>query len=271
MSRRLLVTVLAAVALGACAYLGAVEPYRPPASYGAPPAGLAGAELGRFLYARDCAFCHGDQGQGTDRAPTLLAGTNGAALTDFMLRTGRMPLNDEEEPVRRRTPVYDDEEFEAVVTYIVSHTRPPGPEIPEIDPEAGDLATGQEIYQLNCAACHGTTGVGGAALTRPPGQADDEATGIIIPGVHEATLREVAEAVRTGPGTMPVFGSGELSDEDLNSLLRYVDMLRHPPDRGGFGLGHIGPFSEGAAGWLIGLGPLLLFIYWVGTKRGEAP
>ncbi|MGH9002465.1 MAG: c-type cytochrome, partial [Acidimicrobiia bacterium] len=83
----LLVTVLPALAAGACSYFEQPEPYRPPASYEPPDA--EALALGEHLYQRDCSFCHGDAGGGTSNGPDLVTGENGPALTDFMLRTGR--------------------------------------------------------------------------------------------------------------------------------------------------------------------------------------
>jgi ubiquinol-cytochrome c reductase cytochrome c subunit len=68
---------------------------------------------------------------------------------------------------------------------------------------------------------------------------------------------------------MPVFGSELVSDDDINSLVRYVLYLQEPRDAGGLPIGRVGPVAEGAVGWLFGLGALILFIRWVGTKVGE--
>lgn len=272
MNRRVLALSLAALALGACAYVGGrVPPYRPPAYYPPPPEQAAGAEVGRFLYGRDCAFCHGSQGQGTERGPSLQTAGNGAALTDFMLRSGRMPINDENEPTRRRDSPYSEEQITAIVEFVVSEFDPPGPDIPEVDLAAGDISTGQRLYQRHCASCHATTGIGGAMLTQREGAAAGGTAGVIIPDLDGATPVEVAESVRAGPGNMPRFGPGVISDEELDAVVAYVSHLQAPGDPGGASIGRIGPFSEGAVGWLVGLGSLVVFIYWVGTKIGEEP
>lgn len=269
-TRLLLLVALATLVLGACAYLGdRVTPFRPPAYYPPPPEDLSAANLGGFLYARDCAFCHGNQGQGTERAPGLRSWPNGPALNDFMLRTGRMPISHEQEPTRHRDPVYSEDEIQAVVAFVDTQFDPPGPDIPEVDPATGDIAVGQQLYQLHCAACHATTGIGGAMLTQRGEETRGGTTGIIIPPLERSGPVEVAEAVRTGPGTMPVFGPEVMNDHELNSLLAYVAFLQTPPDPGGAGIGHIGPFAEGAVGWVAGLGSLLLFSYWIGTCIGD--
>src|ERR671922_113748 len=64
-----------------------------------------------------------------------------------------------------------------------------------------------------------------------------------------------AEAIRTGPHLMPVFGRRQLDDSQVDSVIRYLEYARDPDDPGGWGIGHIGPIPEGLAAWLVaGLG-----------------
>jgi ubiquinol-cytochrome c reductase cytochrome c subunit len=255
-----------------CQYLGRdVSPYRPPAYYQLP--GIApeieGAEAGRELYLRDCSFCHGNRGEGTDNGPPLDEGTNGAALTDFMLRTGRMPIDHPRAPSRSSEPVYTAEEIAALVEYVVSAFRPPGPPVPAVEPARGDLSAGQQLYEQYCAACHAPTGIGGAMLTQRGRATRGGTTGVLIPGFEHSDAIEIAEAIRTGPGTMPVFGPDLVTQEEFDALVRYTLYLKEPEDPGGLPIGHIGPVAEGAVGWVLGLGLLLGFIRWIGTKAGK--
>ena len=50
------------------------------------------------------------------------------------------------------------------------------------------------------------------------------------------------------------------------SIVRYVEYLRDPEDRGGLGLGHLGPIPEGFVAWVIGLGLIVIGIRWIGTR-----
>jgi ubiquinol-cytochrome c reductase cytochrome c subunit len=252
------VLALAAIILVGCSVSPALRVTRSP--------GASGAALsGRTLYLRDCAWCHGTVGGGTVRAPDLVSGTNGAAFTDFMLSTGRMPLSSPEEPSRRGEPVYDAREIEAIVGYVTT-LGGAGPPIPDADPELGHLSEGAELYQENCAACHSTTLIGGA-LNAEPGA---RVSSMVAPGLDDATPTEIAEAMLVGPGAMPVFGPETFASEEVNSLVRYVVHQQDPVDAGGAPLGHIGPVSEGAVGWIVGLGALLLVTRWIGTtvRRG---
>ena len=260
MSRSAVIALLALAALTACSYVDRdLDPYRPPL------ADAAEAD-GKTLYARDCAWCHGAQGAGTDRGPSLISGTNGPALTDFVLSTGRMPIDDPQERSLRRAPVYDPEEIARIVRHVDGFGAP-GPAIPDVDPREQPSPEGLELYQEHCAACHAPTGVG-AAITSGRGRADFPSS-IIAPSLFESTRVQIAEAVRTGPGTMPVFGTGTLSDAQVDEVVDYVDYLQDPNDRGGSPIGRVGPVAEGAIGWVFGMLALLLFARWMGTKAGE--
>ncbi len=274
--RRALTVLLLLFAGGmsaACSYFEEeqVEPYRPPVYYG-PPQAAAGAgpvDPGRHLYSRDCAYCHGDDGRGTDRGPDLTVGTNGAALTDFVLRTGRMPVEARVGQMTPGKPVYDEGQIAAIVSYVTTQFRPPGPERPQIDPRRGDLAKGQQVYQEHCASCHATTGIGGAMLIQSGKEVPGRSRGIVIPNFESSDAQAIADSVRSGPGAMPVFGTRAISDEELNSVVRYTLYLKDPADEGGAPIGRVGPVVEGAVGWLVGLGGLMLITRWIGTKAGE--
>ena len=252
--------------LAACDYGSEQEGiYRPP--------GVAQSEDasgGKALYMRDCAWCHGRDATGTERGPQILAGTNGPAFLDFVLSSGRMPLQRPDQRMARGPSIYTDEEVDEIVAFVES-LGTEGPEVPVLALEDADLARGGVLYQENCAACHSTTGIGGALTEGTGGATDDGPTRprTVIPPVTEGTPVEVAEAIRVGPGTMPVFGEETFDDDDLNAIVAYVEYLKDPDDRGGASFGRVGPVVEGAIGWIVGLGLLIIFIRWIGTKRGD--
>jgi ubiquinol-cytochrome c reductase cytochrome c subunit len=109
------------------------------------------------------------------------------------------------------------------------------------------LEDGRALYAANCLACHGA-GAQGASV----------GGGSTAPALDVATPVQIAEAVRIGPGVMPVFGPKVLDEPDLNSLIRYVEFLRGARDPGGLDLGYAGPVAEGFVAWLVGMGCLLL-------------
>jgi ubiquinol-cytochrome c reductase cytochrome c subunit len=241
---------------GAAVVVGTAAPA--PGLPGVPAPGLPGfaaqpgpsEAAGRALYLTACSSCHGADGRGTDRAPSLVG--VGAASADFQLSTGRMPADRPSGQSLRKEPAYSRTQIDELVAYVAS--LGPGPEIPRIDLSAGKLSEGTELYARNCASCHSSAGAGGAL-----GKA------VVAPSLRRATSTQVAEAVRIGPGAMPRFGPDSLDDGQVASIVRYVRYLHRPEDRGGAGLGHLGPLPEGFVAWLVGLGACLVAIRWIGT------
>ncbi|MET0460606.1 MAG: c-type cytochrome [Ilumatobacteraceae bacterium] len=209
------------------------------------------AELGEELFVSQCASCHGVDGRGVeDRGPTLY--DEGEAAVDFVLRTGRMPMAQPNMQAKRGPVRYSDTEIRALVAYAGSFGD--GPAIPDVDPAAGDLAIGGELYRLNCAACHVASGSGAAI-----------GGGRDAPTLMQSTPTEIGQAIRVGPGAMPVFGT--FSDEDLNSVAAYVVDLQSMDATGVDDFGGAGPVAEGLAAWLLGLLPLIALTRWIGTPH----
>ncbi|MGC1212391.1 MAG: c-type cytochrome [Micromonospora sp.] len=214
----------------------------------------SGGDRGAELYLGQCAVCHGVQGQGTQRGPSLVG--VGSASVDFQVSTGRMPVSQEVQQARRRRPVFSADDITALVDHVASFGGG-GPAVPRVVP--GNLVSGREIFAANCAPCHGATG-SGAVLTN----------GWTAPPLYDSTATQVAEAVRVGPGLMPQFPGQVLSDEQLNDVSTYVERLRSERlDRGGNPLGRLGPLAEGLAAWLVVLGLLVAGVRWLGRRAGE--
>jgi ubiquinol-cytochrome c reductase cytochrome c subunit len=196
---------------------------------------------GQRLFAVACSSCHGPQGRGiAQRGPDLRGA--GAQAADFYLRTGRMPLAEpDDEPVR--APVqYSDAQIDDLVAYVAALGGPP---IPSVDPAAGSLARGRELFTSNCAGCHQIVARGGIVV------------GATAPALQQANAREIAEAIRVGPYVMPRFSARQLDQRDIDDVTRYVLWTRKTADAGGWGIGDIGPIPEGMVAWLIALLALL--------------
>jgi ubiquinol-cytochrome c reductase cytochrome c subunit len=216
------------------------------------PATAAAEPNGRQLFGEGCASCHGFDARGIPGLAPDLHGA-GAAAADFYLSTGRMPLDVEtgEEPLRG-DPAYPPAQIRALVEYVGSLG---GPKIPEVNPERGDLSEGQHAFTTYCAGCHQVMGAGGVV------------TGAVPPPLLDATPTQLAEAVRVGPYLMPAFDEREIDQRTLDSIALYVEqVVKHPPDRGGWGLGHIGPIPEGMVAWLLAGGALLLVARLIGER-----
>ena len=214
-----------------------------------PPA--PGQDEARQLFVTGCSSCHGLDGRGTDRGPTLER--SGAAAAYYYLSTGRMPLAADDQP-KRKDPAYGPVEIELLTAYVASLGD--GPPVPEVDPSRGDLAAGGVAYRAQCAGCHSAAGIGGAL-----------SYGGYAPPLTESEPRQIAAALRVGPGNMPLFGPENLDDEEVASLVRYVEFLKEAPTPGGGRLGGAGAIPEGFVGWVFGMGACLAATVWIGAKR----
>lgn len=209
---------------------------------------------GRGLFVSSCASCHGAGAEGTANGPSLLG--VGAAMVDFQLRTGRMPLADPGAQPQRKAPAFRADAIAALVEHVTS-LEPGGPEIPSVDPASGDLALGQQIFVANCAPCHGATGTGGAV-----------GRDALAPSLARAAPIEIAEAIVAGPGEMPVF---ELDRHEQDSIVAFIDYLHNHPDRGGADIGGVGPVPEGFVAWGVGMGACFAIVAFVGHRRMRRP
>ncbi|TCM44995.1 c-type cytochrome [Kribbella sp. VKM Ac-2568] len=235
------------------------------------PNGAAGAdgpqsqqiEEGRKLFAVGCASCHGlnaeggTDGEGEQAGPPLIG--VGAAAVDFQVGTGRMPATQTGAQVAQKEPVYTDEEIAALAAFVASLA--PGPAIPateayDVSKATDDeIARGGELFRTNCTACHNFAGRGGAL---PNGR--------YAPSLMNSSPRHIYEAMLTGPQQMPVFSDQVLLPQDKRDIIAYVVSLQDQKDPGGFGLGRLGPVSEGLWGWFVGIGALIAVAVWIGAK-----
>jgi ubiquinol-cytochrome c reductase cytochrome c subunit len=224
----------------------------------APPEGQPPANPeGERLYLRDCGICHGQQGEGTPRGISLKE--IGPAEVHYSMTTGYMPIQEPGDERRRREVLYSREEIDAILEHMRSFIAPE-PEIPKVNVKEGDLHEGLELFAAECASCHQWAGVGGALLGKE------------APALRDSSPLQVAEAIRSGPTTMPEYGEDVMNEHQLNSVVKYVMYLRHPEDRGGHPIWHLGPFAEGLVGTVVGLGALLLIVNWIGERGlGEKP
>ncbi len=229
---------------------------------------------GRELFLVGCAYCHGQNGEGIStvregyqKGPSLVG--VGAAAVDFQVGTGRMPMAQAGQQAPRKEVVYDAEEIAAMAAYVASLA--PGPAVPTEQDYSIDglseeereeaIVRGGQIFLTNCTACHNFNGSGGA-MPR----------GGYAPKLHGVESRYIYEALLTGPQAMPVFSNGNLSPEDKRDVIAYLRSLEETPQYGGFGMGGLGPVSEGLFAWVLGIGGLVGFAVWIaahGTRSSK--
>jgi ubiquinol-cytochrome c reductase cytochrome c subunit len=221
---------------------------------------LSEAQLGAQLYAGNCATCHGIAGEGSHgkrgsgdiqgKGPSLRG--VGAQAADFYLRTGYMPLESPTQQPWRRRVLFTRRELRSLVKYVASLGA--GPPIPKPAPREGHVAEGLRLFTEHCAGCHQVAAEGGYV------------TNARVPKLKQATPVQIAEAVRIGPYLMPRFSKTAISDRQLNSIIAYIQQAKKPDDRGGWGIGHIGPVPEGMIAWFIGAVLLVALCALIGER-----
>jgi ubiquinol-cytochrome c reductase cytochrome c subunit len=231
---------------------GIVRPTSEPAS--------PSLQLGAELYAGNCASCHGIDGSGITSPRPGAGGIPGAGpslrgvgaqAADLYLREGFMPLPSiRNEPEREKT-LFSDTEIRSLVAYVAS--LGPGPGIPQPNPAAGSISEGTHLFTLHCSGCHQEDAEGGFV------------TGARVPPLQGIPAVQIAEAVRVGPYLMPRFSKRQITDAQLNSIVKYV-LSTPPPNRGGWRIGNLGPIPEGLVTWWIAV-PLLIVACMLVGKR----
>lgn len=250
---RVLLLLLLVAAAAALTFVTAGR-QSPPAAADTPAASTAGPKAqeyaeGRQVFLRECAWCHGPEGEGTQNGPSLEE--SGPADADFMLQTGRMPLASPDEQPEAGPPAYSQDTIKALVAYV--GTIGTGKPVPVLGP--GDPKEGRSLFLTNCAPCHSSSG-----------------TGMIVSGGHwapelyDTKPRQVAEAIRLGPGPMPDFPETHLDQRKMDDIVSYVDQLGGKQVVGGASLDQFGPIIEGLFAWLVAIPAVVIVIRLLGKK-----
>ena len=209
---------------------------------------------GQALFAANCSSCHGPEALGTTLGPNLQG--LGSGTIDFWVSTGRMPLANSSVQATRKPPRFNRLQTLEIAAWVQSLTPGKGLQVPVVNTNKADLEAGNTLFTLNCAACHTITGAGDALMD-----------GAYAPSLHLATLPQIVEAIRSGPGNMPHFSEGNITNTEARDIASYVHgVIQHPSDPGGVGLGGIGPVGEGFVGLLVGVGVLMLVCFWIGER-----
>ncbi len=213
---------------------------------------LAAAAAGALLYTQLCSSCHGADLRGGVNAPSIRG--VGAASVDFWVGTGRMPAAVPWIEEGHRDTQFTQDQIKALTAYVTS-VAPGGQPIPVID-ATGNAKNGRTLYEQNCEHCHGVYSEG-ASIGRNEW----------APSLHAASIVQVAEAIRIGPGQMPVFGEKQLDERDLKDVVAYVWSLDGETAQQAVPLRSSGPVHEGLFGWLaVALLSVFAFAYSRGAK-----
>ncbi len=231
-NRPAVVLLVLAFLVSACSFSLAEDITPPPGSVQSPiprtqPVQISGplyplvppdVQNGAAIYAEKCAPCHGDSGRGD--------GPRAAQLPNPVTALGMAQVARQAKPADWYTQVtqgnlerfmppfssLSDRERWDVVAYAFSLSAPPAV-----------VEQGAELYQANCAGCHGEQGAGdgpqAAALSTPPGDLTNQEL------MAQKSATELFEAISAGVAPeMPAFAD-QLSEDERWALAAYIRSL----------------------------------------------
>ena len=168
--------------------------------------------LGARLYRRDCAICHGADGEGAS-GPALsnkvFLRTVEPGYIYHMLAEGR------EDTAMGSYGHYDALETASVIAYIKSWRSGKALSSPAL-PSERSARKGREVYAVQCSRCHGKRGEGNLA------------SNLVNPALLAAASDGfMATAVRRGrcvppPGSPPDVQVPEVTDQELADAIEYI-------------------------------------------------
>ncbi|MDQ6657949.1 MAG: c-type cytochrome [Actinomycetota bacterium] len=209
---------------------------------------------GKALFQNSCISCHGANLQGVnDKGPSLLG--VGSAAVYFQVSTGRMPAVDMGAEMPRKNAVFTEDEINKLGAYIQASGG--GPEVPAQGKlkDTSQIAKGGELYRLNCASCHNFTGQGGAL-----------SQGKVAPPLDKATDKQIYAAMLSGPESMPKFADGQLTPDEKQAIVAFVQNNKQAIDPGGLTLGGFGPAPEGLIAFFVGMVAIVGVTLWMGAR-----
>ena len=206
----------------------------------------ADIEAGREEFQLACAQCHGEDAGGGFAAhpdPEVDAPWPVPALDDIVARYEDNPnvtdlrafITQTIKQGRPGTPMpawgafyggsMNDQQIEELVQYILA-INPPDGEAPS--PQAVQGASGREIFEANCARCHGQDAEGnvGPELTGVFGRFGADGSGAKDEEAREA-IRSTIENGRIVPtgASMPSF-ENVLTPEDITRVIQYLESIQ---------------------------------------------
>lgn len=197
---------------------------------------------GQAIFVQRCAKCHGYQGEGVSGVVGI-GGPNLQAVHDPSDVMTAMEVGPSHMPQFAYTLSVS--QMRSVAEYVTKN-------LAVIPLGGGDLVEGGKLFRVECAPCHQAAVRGGVLAF----------TGINAPALTSKSAAIIAGTIRWGPGPMPAFPPSVISDQQLNSIVKYVEYVQQPPAPSETPMNWLGPVAEGFAAW-VSLACLLGLALWI--------
>ncbi|MGE5223076.1 MAG: c-type cytochrome [Omnitrophica WOR_2 bacterium] len=203
--------------------LNALVKYTLDTAHGAP------LEEGQQLFAHNCSPCHGSFGEGgpnpSNPGQMIIPISSAEYLKtrdDVTLRS----IISQGQPNFGMSPfgssnggLLDDDQIDAIVTYIRSWEANPPVEQPAEAKAKTVSLNGEEIFNALCTQCHGKDGAGGSAPSLQDPQFQDKYTD-----------QNIADSINLGhPSTSMIAWGKILNNDQITQLTQYIRGLRKAP------------------------------------------
>jgi len=186
---------------------------------------------GAKLFARNCASCHGEKGNGGIGVPLALPSFQAGISDDYLRKTIQIGRPG------RVMPAFSSlssDEVEAIVHHVRSWNKGPAASYSS-QPVMGDPSHGKQLFEQYCVACHGANGEGakgtGVTFSRP------RDLPIMAPALHNAGFLAAAPdamikatLMQGREGTpMQSFLKAGLKEKDIDDVVSYVRSFEKQP------------------------------------------
>lgn len=160
--------------------------------------GLSGVEV----YQKECAICHGKEGEGTERGYPLKFVKK--RFAELVTRKGRKIPPEYEIDM----PAYDEEivsrqQMNEMLDYLSNFPQP---------------QSGKQLYFYYCQNCHGDRGYGGVSREGISSESYKSLRKYTRKGKHRGAMWELWRRDEF----MPAWGAGEITDDDVQKISDYL-------------------------------------------------
>ena len=100
----------------------------------------------------------------------------------------------------------------------------------------------------------------------PPGEVIAQGATAQASSGGARSAEEIYQAMLTGPQNMPRFSDRQLTPDEKKDIIAFIKNSDSAVSPGGYGLGGLGPVTEGVAMWLVGIVALIGATLWIGSR-----